>query len=378
MSLPHEQTVNVHFAEILNEYLHDSFYIVAENKKKNKRFDIKIDFKNVEFILEASYNIIDAENDAKGRLSQGLINTVAIAVHYEPNSFKGRHTAEEIKNTLKNTPIKLRVYTLGKDISNTLLEFIEKSKNPILEESGGWLYTNYSDMGSFFEFVIELIVKENIIEKFIASIEENVNEFVTIAKVELEASPNKEEIIQKLNNLLFSPSLNEGEDLELPNVPIEILLSHTYISELMAATLYQSVFFKYSHLSSLKGLLQKYHNNSLLAMQDGFCRILEINYDNVFTVANKSIDILNEFGSQTKINRSFADLINQINEIISNQALLRQDFIGQIYHKITGDISVRKGYATYYTKSPIATFMTTLCLDYGFWKIRKHQKFFNC
>ena len=59
----------------------------------------------------------------------------------------------------------------------------------------------------------------------------------------------------------------------------------------------------------------------------------------------------------------FRNMINLTSIIIQNKALLRQDFIGHVFHKITGDIAIRKGYATFYTKTPVATLLSHLSLE---------------
>jgi len=185
-----------------------------------------------------------------------------------------------------------------------------------------------------------------------------VNTFVSAALAELENSKIKESFLKDLNKILFSPA--KEEDIEVPEVPDEVLLSHAYISLLMASTLYESVSKKHG-LRSLQVLLRK-EEHPLLAMKEGFTEILKVDYENVFDVALGIVGVLFDLQSSNRVMATLEDLIEYVSKIVRNKALLRQDFIGHIYHKVTGDIATRKGYATFYTKAPIATFLANLAL----------------
>jgi len=366
MTLPHESTVNVNLGNLLAEKMRSAEVISEERVHragKSRQFDVKIIFREIEFVLEASYDAADAEEDAQKRLREGLIDTVSIAIHYDPVIFEGKQTSQDIINILFNKSLKLKVYTQGVNISgSTLSEFMSKSGRGEPIEHGGWIYTKLDDFSSFLESIIELIVEENVIEDLINSIEEKVNNFINLASTELERTGSKENIILELNKMLFSPSNEENEEIVKAEVPEEVILSHTYISLLIASILYDSVCLEHQ-LKSLKRLLRKNQNHPLLAMQEAFEDILEVNYENVFAVSLGLLDILYDLSSIQRIMDSFSDMINHVAKIVRNKALLRQDFIGQIYHKITGDIAVRKGYATYYTKAPIATFLSNMALN---------------
>ncbi|MBO8154792.1 hypothetical protein, partial [Thermovirga sp.] len=364
MALPHEQTVNVYLAEILERHFQGQAEVIAEKRiakgRMRRRFDIKIYFRGIEFILEASYDEKDAEKDAMKRLEEGLIDTVAIAIHYEPSKFEGAETAKQIKRVLIENPLKLKVFTQGRDISGTLLEFITQSKRGKPKSVGGWMYIDINEFGTFFESIIELVVKEDILNDLLEQIEEKTVNFVNIVLRELSNPKFKASFLRDLNLILFSPA--SKEEIEVPEVPDEVLLSHAYISLLMASTLYESVS-KEHGLRSLKRLMVKHNDHPLKAMEEGFTEILKIDYENVFDVALGVIRAFFDFSDSMPVMEAFTDLIDYVSEIVKNKALLRQDFIGHIYHKVTGDIATRKGYATFYTKSPIATFLANLALN---------------
>ena len=99
---PHEEVLNVYLAEILDKFLGDRSVVMPERvtAKGKKRFDLKIDYKGIEFIVEASYDEADAVEDAKRRIEEGLIDTVAIALCYDKNKLATLTTPTEIKAAL--------------------------------------------------------------------------------------------------------------------------------------------------------------------------------------------------------------------------------------------------------------------------------------
>ena len=310
MPKPHESTINVILGSILNDYLRTANVISEERVHRagrSRQFDIKIIFREIEFILEASYDARDAEEDALKRLRERLIDTVSIAIHYEPELFEGKQTHGDITNVLKGNSLKLKVFTQGIDISGTLLKYMLKSDKGEPREHGGWIYYDLDDFGSFLESIIELIVEENVIEELISSIEEKVNNFITTTIYELEKVGSKENIILELNKMIFSPSNEENEEILKAEVPEEVILSHTYISLLMASILYESVCLKHQ-LKSLQRLLPKHKNHPLLAMKEAFENILEVNYENVFAVSLGIIDILFDLTSVQRIMDILSDM----------------------------------------------------------------------
>jgi hypothetical protein len=102
-------------------------------KTTRKRFDVKVDYKGLEIILEASYDRVDAVEDAKKRLEEGLIETVAIAVCYDETHFTLARTAPEIKAVLHSSEIELKIFSKGADISRTLIPYV-RGKLRLAEE----------------------------------------------------------------------------------------------------------------------------------------------------------------------------------------------------------------------------------------------------
>ena len=359
MPVPYEQTVNTYLADVLAESLSNEFVVIPEqsNRANNKlrRFDIKIEYKDFEFVIEASFDETDAEIDAKHRIEEGLINTIAIALHYDSSAYEQAQTSNQITDSIKNTPLKMKVYSLGSDISNQLLNNLRLPHRAIAQ--GNWILISVDDFAAFTESIIELVVNTNILENLTSQIENQTESFVKELHNALEHMTNKETYIENLTQTLFPNS----------DVPEEVCLSHTFISLLMASILYESVFDTHASpersLVSLQTFLAKNTGHPLLAMKEAFSEILSVDYQNVFNIVVNIVNVLLNFENRPIVMNEVRKIINLTSRIILNKAILRQDFIGHIYHKITGDIATRKGYATYYTKSSIALFLTTLTLD---------------
>jgi len=98
MKLPYENTVNVCLSEIINNIISNGGRAIPEDQTigRKRRFDIKIEYRNVEFIIEASFDRRDAVKDAVKRIEEGLIDTIALAVYYNPKYFSSARTVNEI------------------------------------------------------------------------------------------------------------------------------------------------------------------------------------------------------------------------------------------------------------------------------------------
>jgi len=266
------------------------------------------------------------------------------------------------KDVLLNYPLEVKVFAYGIDISQTLLRFILDKKALAREVTEEWISINVSEFGELLDSIIEFVVKEDIMSKLVEEIDKKVNSFVTNVLEILSKNPKlKQAIIEKLYKILFSPSEEQNEDLIMPNVPDEVILAHTHVSLLMASILYESVASQHG-LDSIQRLLTKHNDHPILAMKDAFTRILDINYEPIFDIAIALLDILFSLQSYSVVILSLRDLIDMAIYTIGNRAILRQDFIGYVYHRITGDIATRKGYATFYTKAPIAYFLAYLAM----------------
>ncbi len=362
MGLPHEQTVNVLLSQLLQRYLGDSVHVIAEDKvqvnQKRGRFDIRIEKYGLDFVMEAAFDKPGAEKDAEKRLDDGLINTIAIAVYYDQDLFNNKNSDSEIIETLENYPLNLKIFIAGKDINETLLNYITSVKNLKAEELGGWFQVKLSDFNPFIDGLIELLVKQDILESLLLKIEKDTDTFIDAMNTFTKRNPKSTVMIQ-LDKLLFSPSEN-GEEQTTNS---DVIYANTYISLLVAGTMYESLTATYG-LDSLNLLLNKF-KNPLIAFQTAFRELHKIDYEHIIYTALDISNILFGISGEKRVLDLLENLFRTIQSIVSNKVLLRQDFIGRLYHKVTGDVATRKSYATFYTKPTSAVLLTRLAFESG-------------
>ncbi|MEM5772461.1 MAG: hypothetical protein QXO65_03015 [Candidatus Aenigmatarchaeota archaeon] len=344
---------------MLVRVLGDSAIVIPENKRKTiikkGRFDIRIMYKGIEFVIEASYDRTDAENDAKARLNTGLINTIAFALYYDPNYFEDKNSPDEIEETLLHTNLNLKILVPGDDINKTLLRYLYNSKKLPVKNVGDWISIELSNFGVFLDSTLEFLINEDILNKIINDIELKTKDFIDAMNDFIKLNPNSS-ITKDLNILLFTPRGSTEEQ----NVDSDIVFANTYISLLIASILYDSIINAYS-MRSLGEILNKNNNDPYLTLKEAFEKVVkEIDYEQILSIALELIRKLDKVKNDQRINDIVRDIINITSNIISNKVILRQDFIGRLYHKVTGDIASRKGYATFYTKPQIAVLLSTL------------------
>jgi len=360
MKLPHEQTVNVLLSQLLRKFLGESTTVIPEDKvrvgEKRGRFDIRIESSGLDFVMEAAFDKEGAEIDAKKRLNDGLINTIAVAIYYDPEVFNNKETDEEITMALEKTPLNLKIFVAGTDINKKLLEYVKTEKNINAESFGNWIKVSLLDFNSFLAGVIELIVKEDLLESLISQVENETDNFINAMNSFIKRNP-KSQVMDQLNRLLFSPS-EKGEEQMING---DIVYANTYISLLIGATLYESLVPTYG-FTSLK-LLYNQKLNPLIALEIAFEEILKIDYENIMQTALDIDRILFSIQNDKNLLNRVSNIFDVVATIVSNKALLRQDFIGRLYHKVTGDVATRKGYATFYTKPTSAVILTGLAFN---------------
>jgi len=307
MNVPQEDTINVCLSEILGEVLGENVLVIPEDKArrvgKRRRFDIKIEYKGIEFILEASFDRKDAVRDAVSRIEEGLIDTVTIALYYNPSYFVSAKSVPEIKKILLEKPLEVKVFVQGLDISKGLLQLIYEKKSIAQQVTKDWINVRVDEFGELLNSIEEFVVKEDVLSELLDYIEENVNIFVDDALNIFKKNPKlMKKLTKELYRVLFSPSEKENEEIIVPNVPEDVLLAHAYISLLMASILYESVAPQHE-LDSLQKLLTKHKNHPLLAMKEAFNEIIDINYEPAFDIAIAVLDNLFSLQSYPSIMR---------------------------------------------------------------------------
>ena len=363
-NLPQEYTVNVALADLLDHQIEGLGRAVPENRTspKNHRFDVKVTYKDVVFVLEAAYDELGAEMDAKKRLEEGFIDTVSVAIHYEPAIFNHKDTVSEIKNALISNSIKMRIFTQGKEVSINLTNFMQK-KSKIATQHGDWIYVDFNQIMQLMDSIIEFLVTEDTTAEILREIEYSMQDFSNTALVELGGGQRALNVLSNLRHILFSPEPESGE-LEV-EISDEIVLFHTYVTLFFALLLYESIFRNYDELSGIEFFKDNLALDPLKCLNGPFAKVNDdIDYESVFSVALQVISALRDISPGGQIASRLRNIKDLVQKIFANRALLRQDFIGKVYHRVTGDLPLRKGFATYYTKAEIAAFLSELVVNH--------------
>lgn len=351
---PREEVVNVCLAEILNEVLAGSGQAAPEKPSvRRRRFDLKISYRGAEFVAEASYSRVDAVRDAARRVEEGFADTAAIAIYYDQSKLAGAQTPGEIREILYSTGVEAKIFTFEGDVSAALAGHVK----PGLAQ--GWILVKPWDFPRLLDATLGLMVSRDILDRLAGEIEARVNEFIECIGSVSRQPGLYSWVRDNLYNVLFATS--EGKPISVPDVPDDVIAAHAYISLLMASVLYDSVGPGHG-LPPLHQLLSARRGHPLLALKDAFTGILEVDYEPVFDVAVAVVDTLFALQASPVVMQSLTNLVRLAQHVVANRAALRRDFIGYIYHKVTGDVATRKGYATFYTRAPVACFLAALAI----------------
>jgi hypothetical protein len=314
----------------------------AERNNK-KRPDIMCYHNGLLIGIELSYSKDDAERDAEKRLLEQLAD-IEIAVW--------------IKENFRNIPedeLDLKIRTSKFDIK--ILSEVPESLIPFLEarfrkrySSGGW-FTDVSlyDFKDFIENSIEYVTKEEKVKKISEEIYNSVIEFVNIVS----SYDSKDtltriycDLLWKLYGLSFNGDLKKVKEIIFGQVALSIILSCAF----------------YEHFRNqnplFPSLSNRLQNDPINDTISAFHDLLDINYRVALENTLKILDHMPpNLGNQVR------KLILLGIKIVNKRILLKRDFAGRIYHKITGDLALRKGMATYYTEIPAAYLLSNLAIN---------------
>ena len=314
----------------------------AERTSK-KRPDIKISYNGLLIGLELSYSRADAEQDAEDRIRQqqaDVVIAVWIKEHYKNIS------ENELDKKIRTSKYDLKVLT---EMQESLLPFIESKvkKKPTTE---GWFTNvNLSDLKDFIEHSIDYIVKEERVQQLTEETEQRVQEFIRTL-TSLDQDNNLVRIYYDLLWKLYGLSL--GEDFVKVK---EIVFGQVALSIILSSAFYEHARNFNSSLSSLSVALQ---NNPIEEFRGCLNELLKIDYR---VALENTLKILEHLPPHMQ--RQVRRLVELGSKIVAKRVLLQRDFAGKIYHKITGDIALRKGFATYYTEIPAAYLLASLCFN---------------
>lgn len=329
-----EYVVNVKLAEILSEDL--GIDARAERVKQRKRPDIRCYYRGLIIGVEASYSREDAEKDAKARVEQGLVD-VALALWIKE---RFRDVPEhELKDQIKRSKFAVKVFVPEK-VSGTLIPFLERG----VRKSDVDLPT----LKTFIDQSIEFLTREEEVSKLINEVKQGVSDFTTSLQ-DLDKKGNIRKQIYSILYKLYGLSVAETEEPE-------VAFGHAALSILLSAVFYEHIRGVHTELEPLSRYVDKF--GPIEGLKNALKDLLKIDYRTAVETTIKILEVL-----PSNIAYRVKELVNLAIKIAQNRALLRRDFAGRVYHEITGDIALRKGFATFYTEVPAAYLLATLAVE---------------
>ena len=337
-----EYVVNVKLAEILSREL--SIDARAERIKDGRRPDIRCYYRGLIVGIEASYSRSDAEKDAARRIEQGLVD-IALALWFKKPY---RDVSEQqLCEAIRSSRFDVKIF-VPKEIAGTLIPFIEKYIKKKAEPATGW-FTNIDlpMLKTIIENSVGFLIREEEVAKLLLEVKEKIYDFIKT----LTALDSKNVIRKKIYDVLYKLYGLSVAEAEEP----EVAFGHAALSILLSATFYEHIRTRHPELKPLSEYVRSY--GSLEGLRKALEDLLKIDYRTAIEATLSIINVL-----PPNIGYRIKDLINLGIKLASNSSLLRKDFAGRIYHEITGDLALRKGFATFYTEVPAAYLLASLAI----------------
>ncbi|MBI4232466.1 hypothetical protein HY605_04500, partial [Candidatus Peregrinibacteria bacterium] len=337
----HETIVNDRLSQLLNrEFGMDSR---AERTTQRKRPDIIVSSKGLLIGIETSFQKDDAERDALERMNQrraDLVIALWLKTRYSGLS------ESELDTAIKGSTFDVKVLSETHERLDAYLP--QKLRNRLSPE--GW-FTDIvlSDLKDFIDSAPEFLVKEEKVVELMSRVEEEIYFFVrSMSSVDRDGEHAKKfyDLFWKLYGLSLGKSPSEISDVIFGQVALSILLSSAF----------------YEHARDFnpdfKDLDSRIQSDPINGLKQSLQDLLRIDYK---VALRTTVEIL------TMLPISMAGRTKHLCQlgirIAEDKALLRRDFAGRIYHRITGDLALKKGFATFYTEIPSAYLLTGLSFD---------------
>jgi len=335
-----EPEINVRLAQILSRLGIDSR---AERPKDRVRPDIRCYCRGLIVGIEASYSATDAERDAERRLEQGLLD-VAIALHIKEEF---RDVSEhEIERKILKSKYDAKVL-VPEELRGTLLQFLEDKALKAKTVAGWFRDLDIPTLKTLIERSAEYLASEEDITRAVEEVKATISDFVNIARSVDNACKVSEAVYNVLYKL-YGMSFTEARDTE-------VIFGQAGLSILLSTVFYEHVRGRHG-LRSIADYVHRY--GPIEGLAKSLESLLKIDYR---TAVEATIEILR------RLPPDLAGIVNKLIElgvkISQNRALLERDFAGRVYHEITGDIALRKGFATFYTEIPIAYLLADLAVQ---------------
>ncbi|MEM0010890.1 MAG: hypothetical protein QXT84_04250, partial [Candidatus Bathyarchaeia archaeon] len=296
----YESRVNIALARLLEKA---GFRERAERSSRDRRrVDIILLNKGFRIALEGSYEASDAENDARRRI-EGQLCDLAVAVWYDRGLFPQEATEREIEAALEKSTLRVKFFVPGEDVTGTLLSFL-RGKLPPEPLVQGWLKVDVPLLGDCINQAVQHMVSEERVKEA----EEEIRRFVDEFSQSLGSADKDLKVCKGLYESfyrLYGLSVGEPKDIK------DLIYGKTALAILLSAVFYESIRAKHGtpSLGSLAGA-----KGGMLALEEAFDRILEINYQPIFRVAREIVEKL-----PPDVGPRIEDLIELARKIASNR-----------------------------------------------------------
>lgn len=338
-----EYVVNVKLAEILSRDL--GIDARAERVKGRRRPDIRCYYRGLIISIETSYSRGDAEEDAKKRVEQGLAD-IAIALWLKTRYRDIRDV--ELEKAIRSSTFDVKVF-VPREVAGTLIQFLEKGVKKKAEPATGWFTDiDIPALGAIIGSAVEFLAKEEEVKRLVDEVKEKIDGFVNA----MSSIDTDKQIYSKIYDVLYKLyglSIAEARDPE-------VVFGQAALSILLSATFYERVRNIHTQLKPLGNYVQAH--GAIVGLRKALEDLLRIDYR---AAVETTLDILDALPPSAA--QRVKDLVELGIEIAQNQSLLRRDFAGRVYHEITGDIALRKGFATFYTEVPAAYLLASLAVE---------------
>jgi hypothetical protein len=337
-----EEVINVKLADILRKDF--GIDARAERVKGRRRPDIRCYYKGFIIGIEASYNRNDAEKDAENRIKQGLVD-IALALWIK-EKFKDM-PEEQLYEAIKKSMYDVKVFT-PQDISITLLQFLKRRVIRRPEPTNGWFEdVDLPLIKAIIEDSISFMIKEEEVQKLIKEAESKFKDFIGTLR-NLDPKGIIREKLYGILYRLYGLSVAESKDPD-------IMFGHAALSILLSTVFYEHISNAHPELQPIMDYVR--HHGPIEGLRRALEDLLKIDYKEAVELTIEVLNVLPQYAGYR-----ISSLIELGIKIASKGGLLRKDFAGRLYHKITGDIALRKGFATFYTEVPAAYLLSTLAV----------------
>ncbi|MGC8569664.1 MAG: hypothetical protein ACP5LW_06650, partial [Nitrososphaeria archaeon] len=225
--------------------------------------------------------------------------------------------------------------------TSSLYQFMSRRLGGKELTASGWFTVDVPALADVIRYATEYLVQESEVEEEIGKIEQKVDSFVQSLK--------GRGVYKRVYDVMYKLYGMQSPTDE------EIVFSQAALSLLLTATFYERIRNAHPQLSPLGDYIERHEalEGFKMALDD----LMRIDYEEAIKLAREILDAL-----PSDATLRVKELAEEGIRIAQNRALLRRDFAGRVYHKITGDMAVRKGFATFYTTVPAAYLLSTLAV----------------